>query len=98
MRRHLVSVTLWVHRGAEAEFREFEAKSVALAARHGGKLLHAARLPPKASGEDAPYEPHLLEFPSAESLSVYRSDPESRALDDNRQKTISRAELVAGDA
>lgn len=92
-----MAVTLWVHRGKEIEFGRFEETSLAIAARHSGRLLQAARLSPAASGEETPYEFHLLAFKGSEEFADFRSDPESVALNSLRQRLIAKVEIVAGD-
>jgi uncharacterized protein (DUF1330 family) len=97
MKRYLVAVILWVHRGFEEEFREFERLSLNIAARYGGTLLHVARLAESAEGEDAPYEFHLLAFPSKQDLRRFQQSPESRALDPTRHRVIAHAQIVDGE-
>jgi hypothetical protein len=97
MQKYLAAVTLWVRRGCEDAFRKFEAKSLAIAARHGGRVVRAIRLSSEAADEDAPYEFHLLEFPSQGAFAAYRNDSDNRALDSERTSVIAKAELVAGE-
>lgn len=96
MPKYLVAATLWVRAGEELEFRRFEKISLAIAARHSGRLLHAARLSSTARGEETPYELHLLAFEGAQEFAEFRSDPESLALDSFRKRVIAKAEIVTG--
>jgi uncharacterized protein (DUF1330 family) len=96
MPKYLVAVTLWVRAGEELEFRRFEETSLAIAARHGGRLLHAARLSSAASGVESPYEFHLLAFQGSQEFAAFRADPESLALDSFRQRVIAKIGILNG--
>jgi len=94
--RYLVAVTLYVRRGREGEFRDFEDKALAIGARHGCEVVRAARLSSEACDSEAPYEFHLLSFPSEAAFSAFRADPDSRSLDEERARVITKVEVVAG--
>lgn len=92
----LVAVTLYVRRGRELEFHDFEARALGVAARHGGALLRAARLAERAKDEEAPYEFHLLAFPSEEAFAAFRADPERAAMREEAERVLVRTDVVAG--
>ncbi len=94
--RILVLVTLYVRREREREFRDFEARALGIAARHGGELLRAVRLAERAQDEDAPYEFHLLSFPSEGAFDAFRTDPERARLSGEAERVLARTEVVTG--
>lgn len=95
---YLVAVTLWVRRGAEEAFRSFEREVLDLLEGHGGVLVRAARLAETARDLDAPYEFHLLEFPSQEAFEAYLADPTRARSIEQRATLIAKTEMVAGSA
>ena len=96
MNRYLVAVTLYVRRNCAREFRAFEQRSLAVAARHGAELLAAARLAPEPCDALAPYEFHLLAFPSEAAFLAFREAADSRSLDSERARVIVRSDLMLG--
>lgn len=96
MTEYLVAVTLYVRRGMENAFHDFEARALRVAALNQGKLLRAVRLSETAQDSEAPYEFHLLSFPSSDSFRRFRDDPERIRLREDSDSIICRTELAAG--
>ena len=85
---HLLFVQIWIHPGREAAFAEFEAGSVPLLARHGGRIERALRV--ARGAPDAPYEVHLVTFPDAAAFHAYSSDADIIARAAVRATVIAR--------
>lgn len=94
-----VIASLWIHPGQCTAFEAYERKAVQIMRRHGGALCRSVRASDASgSSTDAPFEVHLLEFPSLEAFESCRSDPELLALNAERTKAISRTEIFLGTA
>ena|SRR5579871_5417334 len=89
-------VSLWLRSGADpTAFEAFESKAARIMARHGGRIEQAVRVQP-TKGEEAPFEVHIVSFPSEAAYAAYRADPEILALADERDRVISRTRVLAG--
>ena len=88
-------VMLFVHRGHESEFEEFELKAEQIMHRYGGAIERRIRC---GHSEDAgqPYEVHLVTFPDQKSLEAYREDPDLKALAQLRAQAIHRTMVWQG--
>jgi hypothetical protein len=89
-------VTLYVHRGRENEFRQFETRAAGIMRKHGGVIERVIRPDLGPSGTEVPYEIHLVTFPSTGAFAAYRSDPELVALGSLRELAIARTEVTIG--
>lgn len=82
---------LWARPGAEDGLIAYEDQVLGIATRHGGRVLHRAR----SSGADGrPLEIQLLEFPSAQALDAFMTDPRRQALAGERDRVIARTEVI----
>ncbi len=93
---YLVAVTLYIQGGRELEFHDFETRALALVVRHGGELVRAVRLSNEPRDEAAPYEFHLLAFPSKDAFETFMADPERAQLREFGAMAICKTELIAG--
>lgn len=94
-----IVVRLWIHRGREAEFEAYERKVSRIMARYGGAIERAIRTPPASDeGSDAPFEVHVLSFPSRDLYQAYRDDAERRSLDGERTRIIAKTDSLIGTA
>jgi uncharacterized protein (DUF1330 family) len=92
-----VVVRLWIDPSRVQEFESYERKAARIMARHGGAVLESVRTSETdAPAGDAPFEVHVLEFPSPEAFNAYRTDPELAALAAEREMAITRTEVLAG--
>jgi uncharacterized protein (DUF1330 family) len=78
--------------GNEALLVEYEDQVLALLESHGARVLQRVRTtdgPP-----DAPFEVHVLEFPSHTELDEYLENPARLALADLRDRAIATTQLL----
>lgn len=89
----VVVAALYVRPGAEKAFARFEEQALAIVREHRGQLERALR-PPRAA--DAPFEIHVLSFPSESAFDAYRQDPRMAALASLRQSAVERTVFWSG--
>jgi uncharacterized protein (DUF1330 family) len=93
---HLLVVVLYVNEGQEAAFAQFEAIAADIMRSHGGRIARAVRCAEVSSGARAPYEIHLVEFPSEEAFLGYRRDSRLAAHSGLRAQAICKTEIWTG--
>ena len=95
---HIRIVSLWIHPGEEAAFEAYERDAARLMARHGGRIERAIRVQAVGVGGEgeAPYEVHLVSFPSREAADSHAADPETALLRLRRAKIIARTDILEG--
>ncbi len=92
----LLLVSLFIHPGQEAAFREFESAAARIMGRYGGQIERVIR-PERAVPEGSvPHEVHLVSFPGDAAFTAYRADAELAGLAALRQAAIARTEMVVG--
>ena len=84
-------VLLWSHEGSEDALVAYEDQVLELARAHGARLLQRARTD---GSFGAPLEIQFLEFPSEGALSDYMRDEQRVALADDRDRAITRTEVM----
>jgi len=84
-------VQLWAVPGNELLLVEYEDQVLRLLAPHGARIRQRVRA---IDADDAPFETHLLEFPTEAALDDYMADPERVALSEFRERAIARTALV----
>ncbi len=89
-----ILVRLWVHQGLEAEFEAYERKVARIMARYGGVIERAIRTADDRS--DAPFEVHVLRFPSRDRYDAYRDDPDRQSLSADRDRIIANTDVAVG--
>ena len=89
-----ILVRLWIRRGLEAEFEAYERKVARIMARYGGVIERAIRT--SGASDDAPFEVHVLRFPSQDLYDAYRDDAERRSLSDERARIIANSDSLVG--
>jgi uncharacterized protein (DUF1330 family) len=87
-------VLLWAHEGSANALIAYEDRVLELARAHGGRLLQRARTD---GSYGAPLEIQFLEFPSEEALDDYMRDDRRAALADDRDRAITRTEVMRVD-
>lgn len=87
-------VLLWAHAGKEDALICYEDRVLEFAPSHGAKLLQRARTDGSAGG---PLEIQFLEFPSEGALDDYLRDERRAALADERDRAITRTEVMRVD-
>jgi uncharacterized protein (DUF1330 family) len=90
---------VYVRKGMEQTFHEFESRVLPLMERHGGKLL--MRIRPTAeqfiAGElDPPYEIHLVSFENAAGLQAYGNDEERQKWLSMKDESVTSVIMVKG--
>ena len=87
-------VLLWARAGAEPGLIEYEDAVLQLVPAHGGRVRERVR----TDGADgAPFEIHVLEFPSEDALDAYMQDPQRLAMADSRERAIERTAVYRVD-
>ena len=87
-------VLLWARAGAEPGLIEYEDAVLQLVPAHGGRVRERVR----TDGADgAPFEIHVLEFPSEDGLDAYMQDPQRLAMADSRDRAIERTAVYRVD-
>ena len=69
----------------------YEDRVLALVPEHGGRVLQRVR---GDGAGDQPLEVQILEFPSPPALGAYMDDGRRTALADDRDRAISRTEVI----
>lgn len=90
----LVAVTLYVREGQEEAFAAYENGALARVIGHKGKVVSRIRCAAHASGEQEPYEFHLLSFPSEAAFRSFAASGVSYQSD--RERLIAKTEIVTG--
>jgi hypothetical protein len=88
-----ILVRLWIHRGLETEFEAYERKVLRIMVRYGGVIEHVIRT---SGRSDAPFEVHVLRFPSRDLYDAYRDDAERRSLSGERDGIITNTDILVG--
>jgi uncharacterized protein (DUF1330 family) len=84
-------ILLWARPGAEDGLIAYEDRVLSIVPEHGGRVHQRAR----GSGTAGqPLEIQILEFPSAQALDAYMTDDRRRSLADQRDKAISKTEVI----
>jgi antibiotic biosynthesis monooxygenase (ABM) superfamily enzyme len=94
-KRLTLIAALYLHPGREAEFAQFETAAAAIMQRYGGTIERRIGVAP-SSGENLPYEVHILSFSDERSFQEYRTDPDLEALRDLRALAIRETVLWFG--
>jgi antibiotic biosynthesis monooxygenase (ABM) superfamily enzyme len=94
-KRLTVIAALYLHAGREAEFAKFETAAAEIMGRYGGTIERRIGVAP-GSGENLPYEVHILSFPDERSFQGYRTDPDLESLRDLRALAIRETVLWLG--
>jgi uncharacterized protein (DUF1330 family) len=93
----LFVVSLFIHPGREAEFRQFEGEAARIMKRYGGQIERVIRPIASAQSGVAPHEIHLVSFLSMEQFDAYRGDTELAKLASLRQAAIAHTEIIIGE-
>jgi antibiotic biosynthesis monooxygenase (ABM) superfamily enzyme len=94
-KRLTLIAALYLYPGREAEFAQFEAAAADIMQRYGGTIERRIGVAP-SSGENLPYEVHILSFPDERSFQAYRTDPDLQVLSDLRALAIRETVLWFG--
>ena len=94
-KRLTLIAALYLHPGREGEFAKFETAGAEIMRRYGGTIERRIGVAP-GSGENLPYEVHILSFPNERSFQGYRTDPDLEALRDLRALAIRETVLWFG--
>ena len=87
-------VLLWANEGDEAALVEYEDLVLALLPDHGARVVQRVR----SDGADgAPFEVHVLEFPSDAALEAYMADERRVAHAELRERGIARTQVLRVD-
>lgn len=93
--RYVRVVSLWIHPGQEAAFEAFERDAARIMERHGGRIDSAVRIAPGREA-DAPFEVHIVSFPSRAMAESYAADRETAGLMALRAEIIAQTDVIEG--
>jgi antibiotic biosynthesis monooxygenase (ABM) superfamily enzyme len=94
--RLILVVSLFIHAGREAEFRQFETEAARIMKKYEGRIERVIRPTTPAPSDAVPYEIHIVSFPSLERFEAYRGDADLTGLAPLRQAAIARTEVIMG--
>ena len=86
-------VLLWAYPGSSDRLVAYEDLVLALLASHGGQLLHRLRT---RGEDDAPFEIHVIRFPSEASYENYLTVQRRVDLRELRDTSVARTEFHRG--
>src|SRR5258708_5543396 len=97
----MITITqlIYIQKGQEHAFDQFEAVAIPLISKYNGRLL--LRVRPAASDVieasiDSPYEIHLVEFPEEEDLNSFMKDDTRRLFLHLKEQSIKSAVMIKG--
>ena len=96
----IITQLIYVKKGAESIFHQFETFAIPLITKYNGSLL--LRLRP-AAGEvidasiEPPYEVHLVEFPADQDLQSFMGDEERKKFLHLKEQSVRAAILIKGE-
>lgn len=94
-----ITQLIYVNRGQEDTFHEFEKLAIPIIAKYNGKLNLRIRLDENSiveSSIDHPYEIHLVEFNSEQDLDNFMNDGERKKFLHLKEKSIKTSILIKG--
>ncbi|MEO6960525.1 MAG: DUF1330 domain-containing protein [Puia sp.] len=96
----IITQLIYVKKGAESIFHQFEAFAIPLIAKYNGSLL--LRLRPAASevidaSIEPPYEVHLVEFPVEQDFQSFMGDEERKKFLQLKEQSVRAAILIKGE-
>jgi uncharacterized protein (DUF1330 family) len=94
----MLVASLFIHPGREVEFHQFETAAARIMKRYGARIEHVIRPLATMQPTSAPYEIHIVSFPSMKRFEAYRADSDLAKLAPLRQSAVARTELVIGEA
>lgn len=92
MSRVYLTVLLTIREGMRGEFEAFEREVKPIIERYGGRFERVIRL----EGKQEYDEVHWLSWDSAESLQLYLTSPEAKALAEKRERIIEKTTVYSG--
>ena len=91
----IIVAALFVNRGCEAEFQQFEASAEKIMRRYGGCIERRIGFRENADA-DHPHELHIVAFPDQQTFDRYRADPDLQALAELRARAIRQTIVWVG--
>jgi uncharacterized protein (DUF1330 family) len=92
-----VTVKLYGRNGIRGEFREYEAKALAVFRKHGGEVV-VAYAPTIESGQiDVPDEIQILRISDREAFQKFMDDSERIKMSEERNRVIRKTEAYISD-
>lgn len=91
---------IFVKKGKEAIFHEFENFAIPLMEKYNGKIIHRLR-PQKesyiSSSEEQPYEIHFISFDSEEDLAEFLKDDSRQNFMHLKNESVQSSLLIKGE-
>jgi len=93
----ILVVSLFIHPGRGAEFRQFETEAARVMKKYGGQITQVIRPTVSGQPDPSPHEIHIVSFPNLKSFEAYRGDPDLAKLAPLRQAAVARTEVIMGE-
>lgn len=90
---------IYIKRGKEEVFDQFEAVAIPLISKYNGKMLLRVKPEPSSFIEcntDQPYEIHLASFPEEKDFINFTKDEERKKFIHLKEESIERVVLIKG--
>ena len=91
---------IFVKKGKEAVFHEFENFAIPLMEKYNGKIIHRLRPQKEAyisSSEEQPYEIHFISFDSENDLAEFLKDDTRRNFMHLKNESVQSSLLIKGE-
>jgi len=98
---HYYTQLIYIKKGCEKIFHDFEDSVLPLLSKHGGELIYRARPDSKdviACAGDLPYEVHLVTFQNRKGFEAYRDDPDRLRYMQLKNESVEKVLLIEGSA
>ncbi len=95
-----LTLTIFVKKGKEAIFHEYEENVLPILNDYGGKLIYRIRPSPAdfiVSEGKPPYEIHLLSFTSEQDFIAFGKDERRMKFKEQKEEAISFTMLIKGE-
>ena len=95
-----VTQLIYIHKGQEEIFEQFERVAIPLISKYNGRLLLRIRPTEKEiieSNGEVPYEVHVVEFSSDADLQSFGKDEERKAFLHLKEKSVKSVLMFKGD-
>ncbi len=91
---------IFVKKGKEDIFHEFENFAIPLMGKYNGKIIHRLRPPKEAfisSSEEQPYEIHFISFDSENDLAEFLKDDARQKFMHLKNESVQSSLLIKGE-
>jgi uncharacterized protein (DUF1330 family) len=89
-----LTVKLYGRKGIRGEFKDYEAKALAIFRKHGGEVMVAYAPVPDPAQAEWPDEIHVLRIAGPAEFEAFMKDPERIGLAAERESVIRKTEVL----